>query len=503
MEDFKIMNLSLEAIQNLLGIKEKIPLTPQEMARTLRVTFIPFSKGEKGIELFAARLKSAMQEIGVEIIPYEEAVTLTKGKEKVRKGVITFAVGECEEGKFPIDYITTSRDNPIVTIIAMPEEVKDNLPYEKHIEIGLNLITWYMANIIVCVDKEKWIVYSFNGFSPFYKIHSDFKQTVLNNFIPKIATRVRPPLISEFTIKNITNNFTDDISTRPVVYDLIESGPLLERTGLFHSLKKVSEFKYKNKFYKRIASYHLDERRGMSYGFMAKQLPLSLPKPVSFGDIKQELNFQNKDYLFKENKAYVLVRIEKEMLVLEVPPIWIFMSRSGCEKTRLDPYKDILKIGLVNGELIMEIPPSVDLKGDYKPSFDTRIVFSHCLASTIYASILKRMNKNANYPKKIENAGIVIAHWHGNYLGKVPQGWYVYGADNPPVLCSSPQSAIYAFRGKESAIRESLSTGSEYLGDIHIEPQHGINVTWSTLKGLSNYLLSDSFIAEANRKVTS
>lgn len=483
--------ISLECIYKLLGIKEAVPLTPSEMAKSIKVTHHPVVSGSADVKKFAKEIEVAMRNAGVTILPYQEAIKSSNGREKVQKGIITFVAGEREGMDLPIRHVMTSTDNPIVTIIDMPDEVKNCSSYKKQMEIGLNLFTWHMCQVVICVDKYSWMVYSFNGFSKSYKRNAKFESDVLNNFIPKIATRVKPLKISEFKVQLKKRSFVYENSTRPLIKDLVDCDLLFARTRLFSVAKKIDELRYKGKIYKKIASMHLDERKGMSYGFIARQFPLRLPDLIPLSKKRHKLDFGDKDWLIKGNKSFVKIEIPEGAFALEIPPVWVLMTRSGCDKTKLDPNFDIIKMGLIDREFVMEIPPNINLNDDYRPSFDTQLIFSHCLASVIYGSILKKLKWGSLYAKMIENSGMAIAHWHGGYLPALPPGWYVYGKDSPPVLCSSPQSVIYAFRGKEQAIIQSLRGNIPFLGDVHIEPQHGINIMWKTLKDLASYILND------------
>jgi hypothetical protein len=71
----------------------------------------------------------------------------------------------------------------------------------------------------------------------------------------------------------------------------------------------------------------------------------------------------------------------------------------------------------------------------------------------------------------------------------VPKGYVVHGKENPPVSCSTPQSAAYSLLGKLDALELSLETGIDYLGDIHIEPGHGTNIVGTrSLTGMARFL---------------
>jgi len=264
-------------------------------------------------------------------------------------------------------------------------------------------------------------------------------------------------------------------------------------------MRKIEEFTFRNDFYKWAAGIHLDERSGMSYGFIVRQLPVQMNPLIPFKEAKVQFKKTkiNNDFFVEEGKIYVNLLIRKKNFITPVPPVWVLMSRSGSEKTKLDPYRDILKVGLVNGQMLMEIPGGIDITEDYKSSFDTRVILAHSVANAIYASVLKYFNPKAPFAQILQQNGMALLHWHGNIIPElVPQGWFIYGTDNTPVLCSSSQAALFAFKGKERAIDESIATGVNFLGDIHIEPEHGINMSWENLRGLSEYLLSRSLILQ-------
>ena len=73
---------------------------------------------------------------------------------------------------------------------------------------------------------------------------------------------------------------------------------------------------------------------------------------------------------------------------------------------------------------------------------------------------------------------MALAHWHSYpHHGATPDGFALHGEANPPVSCSSPQSAAYALVGKLEALGRRVAEGAPYLGDIHVEPHHGTNLS--------------------------
>jgi hypothetical protein len=167
----------------------------------------------------------------------------------------------------------------------------------------------------------------------------------------------------------------------------------------------------------------------------------------------------------------------------------------------MNPDLDILKMGLVGGKLVLEQPRGKGWDKTSRPSFDTRVILAHAIGNAIVASILKRINPESFFVSALEKNGLAIAHWHG-YINPeyVPAGWIVHGIDNPHVSCSSPHSAIYAIDGKLKAFSVAIKEGTEYLGDIHIEPHHGTNINYWSLAELGVFFTRSSEVSTLGNK---
>jgi hypothetical protein len=88
----------------------------------------------------------------------------------------------------------------------------------------------------------------------------------------------------------------------------------------------------------------------------------------------------------------------------------------------------------------------------------------------------------------VRESGTALAHWHGTVDPRaLPAGYIVHGEHNPPVSCSTFQSAIYALTGKLAALDRCLLEGIEFTGDVHVEPFHGVNVTGRSLHELAEW----------------
>jgi len=521
--------LSQETIQAILGIKEKIYVTPGEMADQLNIVFFPYDKDSVSQEIlyFQDKLYTTLEKLKVNIVPYEEAfeyVLLRKRfrllfllitnhiltslkkmfglspdpsyvnldvisnilkEKKIKKGISIVALGESNTSNLPMDNIAGFRNNSVITILDRPVDIKDDSEFHKHFDTAMNLFAHHMTNIVILVDKGSWIVYNFNASHPIYPLDSNFEKHVLDALIPKIVAPIKPNRFSEFEISP-TKFDPDKKPINDIVEDLIKSGELLEKTNLYPPGKSIDSLPFRNKFYRWVGAVLLDHRNGMSYGFLAWQLPTKLSKLIQLEDALKIFGkniSDEKDYFTHNNDIYIIVHLPQGKFCLKVPEVWVLSQRSGSNKTKLNPQEDLVKLGLKNGQMIIETPKNLKLTSSYKPSFDTKVMLAHAVGNAIVGSILEYIKPDAIFPQRLKKKGLAMSHWHGYINPKlVPQGWYVYGQHNPHVSCSTPQSAIYALEGKLSVFNKSLGEPIDYLGDIHIEPHHGTNISFASLE---------------------
>lgn len=524
------MSISQEAIQKILGIEEDVKLEPKEMAPDLKITFFPHDQENinENIKSFSEELKKTLLELGVNIIPYEEALgkvplhkVLKRGilillnntiaamnlgrepipfkiflylrrRKKVRKGISVIALGDSKTGNLPVDYTMSFRDTSVITIVDMPEGIEGSSDFHKHFDTAMELFAHHMTNIVIAVNEEKWLLYNFNASHPVYSRDHNFKKDILEAFVPKVAAPIRPHRFLDFIVKKDAFS-TGDSPYKEATEDMISSGGLLEKTGLYPKGKLVGQLPFRNEVYQWIGKIHLDHRSGMSYGFLARQLPV---EPSHLTPLKD--NYE-KDYFISENAIYIIVNLDGEKFHLKVPDVFVLTQRSGSDKTHINPDKDLIVLGLVNGRMVLETPIGLKIKSDYKPSFDTKIILAHAVGNAIIASMLNHISPTNKFSKIMKEDGMALAHWHG-YIKKefVPRGWHVYGVHNPHVACSTAQSAIYALYGKIQAFMDQLPSNEEYMGDIHIEPQHGTNITFSSLEELGKYLSQKDIVKLGN-----
>lgn len=538
---------SQEALEIILGIKGKVDTTAEEMADKLNVTFFPYTESTltENVVSFSNQLKETFLELKVNVVPFDEAfetisyyriirrffrVTFNNAifliekifkvetarhfvplgalrnllrRRKIKRGISVIATGENKTWNLPMDHTTSFTESLVITIVDWPNNIKQESEFVHHFDTAMNLFAYHMTNIVIAVDKTKWLLYNFNASHPVYSRQDNFKNNVLHALIPKIAAPIRPHKFSDFIVLDKPFDINDS-KHKIAVADLINGSKEFQRTNLYPPGKKISDLFFRNDFYKWIGSIHLDERSGMSFGFFAYQLPTKTEPLISAEKFTKEFNFsipEEKDYFYRDGRLFIEVNLPEGLFCLRLPEVWVLSQRSGCDKTNFNPEKDLVKLGMKDGKMYLQAPRGLKLNKDYKPSFDTKVILAHALGNAIVASLAKFYKRDEKFTEQIGQRGLAIAHWHGYFNpNSIPEGFFVHGVLNPHVACSSPQSAIYAIEGKLDIFYKTLTEKKAYNGDIHIEPHHGTNINFPSLVELGLFLKSNPSVSVLGNK---
>lgn len=496
--------LSKEAICKIVGLDDNLIIDHREMGKELKVTFFPYEGNvTEHTRMFYNKLREAFIYNGVTVVPFEESI-MRLNRKKIKKGIHLIVLGDQSVDNMPAEYLTTY-NSLILSIIDDDRYVAENYmqkSFKEQADYGQKLLTWHFANFVIGVDKEHWIPYGATGLNDVYETDYDgsFKEDILRTIISKMYAPISPTPLSEFDIKK--NGFdANELELKPYLDDLVGGSKLFSQTELMNYHYSVSDVKFKKEAYRKIYSIMLDNRKGIHFGYISRQLPTPLSPVYKLRDAEKEFGivFGDKDYTFHNKKLYIKLTINNEELCLNVPKIITLTSISGSDKVNLE-YKDIVKMGLENGKMTLQFAKEVNpFKSNVRASFDTKVILSNAVATAIYASVLKYVNPEADFPKLLETKGVSLAHWHG-YVNPelIPRGFEIYGGQFPVFMCSAQQAAVYGFIGKSMALMKHIVNRQEYefCGDIHIEPDHGVNVTWESVNGIANFLLANDNIAK-------
>lgn len=527
MNDQAIADLDLRTIAALAGmpkIKNLVnPKNPAEMSQRVIVTFKPIPRNypETEISAYRERLRNSLLGNGVNVIPWEDATSEDSsygmfsklmGRRSVKRKVnavidvkkrpspIRWFLSNVAENiyklarkdslsvssilkisgwadDFTVGYLQDPYNTQVITIMSLdPEFENQDTTYDEKISIGLKNLITNMSEIVIGVSHSKFGITNMNLSDSIYT-HDQLDDFVLYSLIPKIYAPIKPPVLTRFSVSEY------DPQEFEYARKLSALGAALKSTDLFPAGSKFSDA-IKRLSHRDVANKILDGRTGVSYGFIALAEPPGYEGEKyideSMWNSLQEIPDYNPDEVraASNNRWYVKTLLGDRTVYQQVPDIWIVTSRSGCDKTNLNPDSDIVRIGLVKGKLHLEIPRGVDLgRKDIRPSFDTYVILSQALSSALYA------------PALIEKE-MSILHFHGY----PDPSWFGVsehhaGAQNPSLPCGTVEAALLNY----SAVYETAAkNGSDIKLLCLVESDHGVNVLGPDREYLVQRLLAGS-----------
>lgn len=469
-------SISLASLGHLLGISPTTPLATADMCARLRVTFVSASQNTPRLQCFTSSLMDACKVLGIRVLDELEAC---RPDGTFKPGVVVIAPGTFNDELLAINRVSTLYNNIIVGIHdEQPPLTEASSPQEKLDRI-VGKLAWDMVHLSIYVTEESWTICTMNGGVVRFEGSCPLPSDVLKTLVPKLTAQVVPPKASDLDHQPgaLTGRLTE---MHGIVEDFIECSRLWSSNSylLTHTSRETLE--YRSPLYRKIVARYLDQRSGMSYGFFARQLPVSAPRARLLSESSCMLNEtepEKKPLLSLENKQYVPVLVMNEWFLVEPVPVSVVTTRSGCKKNCLNPETDLLALRLDRGTITLMTPPGLPDTTVSRPSFDTLTILAHALGNAFISSILQRIRPSWQFPQILARKGASMTHWHG-YPEKAifPDGYFSHGRTNPPVSCSTPQSAAYSLLGKIEALEQALQDNRNYQGDIHIEPNHGTNI---------------------------
>jgi hypothetical protein len=522
-----IADLGLHTIAALSGmpkIKNLVnPKNPTEMSERVTVTFKPLPKNYPDTEISAyrERLRNSLLQTGVNVISWEDATTedtsygmfsKLMGLKSVRRKVnavidvrkrlspVRWCLSKVAENiyrivrkdslsvssilkisgwadDFTVGYLQDPYNTQVITIMSLdPEFENEDTTYDEKISIGLKNLIANMSEIVIGVSRSKFGITNMNLSDSIYT-HDQLDDFVLYSLIPKIYAPIKPPVLTRFAVSEY------DPQEFEYAKKLSALGADLKSTDLFPAGSKFVDA-IKRLSHRDVANKILDGRTGVSYGFIALAEPPRYDGEKYIDedvwDSLQEIPNYNPDEVraASNDRWYVKTLLGEGTVYQQVPEIWIVTSRSGCDKTNLNPDSDIVRIGLVKGKLHLEIPRGVDLgRKDIRPSFDTYVILAQALSSALYA------------PSLIEKE-MSILHFHG-YPDPCWFGVSEHhaGARNPSLPCGTVEAALLNY----SAVYETATkNGSDIKLLCLVESDHGVNVLGPDREYLVQRLLAGS-----------
>ncbi len=464
-------SISSDSLHHLLGIPLDTPLEIEEMCKRLKPVIYPAPELSPRLERFCRALAASMQELGIAVLSKEEA---SGDDGRFAPGTVILAPGYFPDSMLAINRVTTLYNNIIVGIYDEQAPLTtESLPQER-LDAIVGRLARDMVHILVFVTDHSWTICTMNGGVVTFNTPHPSREDVRSTLVPKLTAQVVPPRADELDIEHGALQ-TGTAEFEAVAEDFLQCSDLWSSNACLLTHTSTGGLEYRNDFYKRIVARYLDQRSGMSYGFFARQLPVAV-QPALFSEssgLRGELG--------EKMLNTIRIRVQGRIMLVAVPQVRIITTRSGCRKNHLDAKSDLVEIGLIphkgKGRAYLKTPAGCSPEIVAKPSFDTLTILAHALGNALTASILMRLRPNARFPRHLACFGASMTHWH-DYpeTALLPEGYHLHGTENPPVACSTPQSAAYSLLGKIAALEIALEQGTTYRGDVHVEPNHGTNI---------------------------
>jgi hypothetical protein len=468
-----INHLSPASLNHILGIPETTPLSLDAMCSRLQVSTCLSPDMSPRLIRFTSSLQNVLQQLGVAFSAEADATAADK---RFRPGTVILAPGSFPESLLPINRVSTLYNNIIVGIYDTPPPLSIETPPQQRLDAIVSELAWHMVHLLIYVTDNSWTVCTMNGGIAAFDTPFPEKNDVRQTLIPKITAQVVPPRPENF------NFFPGMLDTgAPEFYGIAEDFSAC--SGIWNSNEYLlthtsrETLAYRNGFYKKIVARYLDQRSGMSYGFFARQLPLATAPAIPAAKIWASETSPEEGAIMINGQSLVPVCIQSEKFLVPLPSLRVITTRSGCRKTAINPRQDLVEIGLHEGKAYLKTPDGLPEDLAAKPSFDTLTILAHAAGNAMIASLLQALRPGSPFPRRLRSFGAAMTHWHHYPENEtLPEGYFVHGRENPPVSCSTPQSAAYSLLGKIDALEQALNKGMDYLGDIHIEPNHGTNM---------------------------
>ncbi len=482
------------------------PENPEGVADGLTVTFRPVPNGysHEEVRTFRRELRDLMMELGVEVLDWDDArrpsghlFSRWLGGKKIRGEIdAVFHLWE-EHSAFrsmllslsdtfykyvlrspdrdvreilsftswaeylPKHYVQNPFNTQVITLKPLdPEFTADDVSYERRISVGLSHLINTMSEFVIGVSPDQFALMNMNMSDTLYQ-REDLRSFLIRSLLPKTAASIRPPLLSQFRRTSFDPGDSDGARS------LVELGNRLEDTGLFPRGTRFNDL-IDRVSRRDVLDRYLEGRTGVSYGFLAYIEPPEFEGARELTRSKwldlDEIDGKDPD-LFRRNRDgrwFVCTESGGRRQYRQIPDLRVVTSRSGCEKTDLDPARDIVRVGLEAGSLLFQSPEGVGVnRKDIRPSFDTYVIVANALAMSLYAPDLLA-------------GGAPLVHFHGYPHPDWFRPGEVYtGSDHLSVSCGTVEAAILNYSGIANV------TGSD-RDDLRlicvVEPDHGVNI---------------------------
>ncbi len=341
---------------------------------------------------------------------------------KIREDTVVVEQGEGADDDLAIRRVSSLYRNPLVALYNRPSPIAPEADLQATLDAIVGVLAWNLTHTPVFVEPDRWTVCTMNGAVIRCGTGDEFERDVLESLVPKLAAQVRPPDPASITFREGT---LDLAPLAKQVAQFTEGSHAWAESGLMLAHTSLDALEYRNRFYRRIVAAYLDERTGMSYGFLARQLPVDVApaQPLAAApEAIRTLDWSAEPLRETEGLWRACVRVGGTDWLAPVPEVSVLCTRSGCEKTRIDPERDLVRLTLSEGRILFDTPPEA-AGAKARPSYDTLAILAHAVGNALAASVLRAQNPSDAFAEALAHDGLSLAHWHGYpEAGATPAG---------------------------------------------------------------------------------
>jgi hypothetical protein len=446
-----------------------------DMAAALEVTFMPPHQSTRRLNEAASTFKRALRAAGTRVTEFEDAL---RPDGKFRPGVVVVEQGEGRQPDMAIHRLSSLYRNPMAILLQPPAPAGLDGGPQEVLDAIAGQLAWHLTHLPIFVDGPEWTACTMNG-AVLRNAGSNLDRWIAEALIPKLAAQVAPPGRDVVTVREGTFDPLSAPGAKAMAEDFSAAGQEWADNALMLAHTSLDALEYRDRHARRIVAAYLDQRTGMSYGFMLRQLPVDIQPAIPLADAPAAVRDALGDgpATRVDDAVWAPVRAMGEAWAVRIPDVAVVSTRSGCKKTEVDPARDLVRLGIEHGRIVLDTPAGVPA-GSARPSYDTLVMLTHAIGNVVVASLQRALTPGSTpMADALAGDGPTASHWHGYVAsGTAPAGFASHGEDNPPVSCSTPQSAVYALAGKLRAFDAALAAGAGFAGDVHVEPHHGTNL---------------------------
>lgn len=355
----------------------------------------------------------------------------------------------------------------IVAVIEVPEDDLQNPDSVFQHNFNIDHILKGFMSWIGVSSNRKFRMYSINGCSRVYDW--DELDSIKLDMMTKFFSRPKVPRHTDFVTEfKHPENVTVPEYLKDYYYNMSR---VLTDKQLLPIKRDICYFGCNLITY--TAKKFLCDRNGMSYGFLAYQLPVELG---NISEVQNVIEFEEaeRNYGFIGTKFYF--SMGGKIYKIDMPDIYIATTRSGCDKSNIDSNNDLILYNINEFNITQYIPNKKTL---CQPSFDIWLILIQSICNTIIASVLNHFNPNHPYTRIANDKGLMIVHVHGfPRKDALNDDLLVFGHNNPSITCGCPESAYYCYHDQLGEFFQKLPEYIDnYSGSLFLEKDHGVVYT--------------------------